>query len=189
MADLDVLRVAALKVVADYAKDCYETARKGMAGSMEKGDRLTARSPIDGSKIASVSKTEPRKVAVVFDQEAFTKWLLANYPESVGYDFDITGSDQEVKSVLFEHAPHLLRRRVVPSPELVKRIKQDSVQLGVPIGPNGEAEIDGFRVDEPEGDVRVRADEGALVAVVELFRAGRLTLEELVLPQLPAGDA
>lgn len=183
----EVLRTAALKVVADYAQSCYNQARAEMAATMEKGDRLTARSPLDGSKLGSVSKTDPKPVALITDEKAFTEWMLANYPDSVAYDFDVIGGDQEVKAVLFEHAPELLRRKTIPSPELVKRIRHDSIQLGTPIGPNGEAEIDGLEVKIPEGDVRCRPEEGALVAVIELFRAGRLSLEELVLPQLPAG--
>lgn len=187
MNDNDILRLAALKVVSDYTKKCYDLARAEAAAQMERGDRRIAR--VDSEKLGAVSKTDPKPVALIGDEAAFTEWLLANYPDSVAYDLDIIGSDQEVKAVLFEHAPQLVRSKKVPSPDLVRRIKNDSAQLGVPIGPSGEAEIPGLTVSQPDGDVRCKPDEGALATVIHLFRAGKLDLESLVLPELTGGES
>lgn len=183
-----VLRVAALKVVSDYAKRRYDAARAEAAAVMRRGDRLMARSPLNElDKLAAVSKTDPKPVARVSDETALLAWVERHYPDKVGWDFDIIGSDQEVKAVLFEHAPHLLRKIRLADPELVKQIRSDSAALGAPIGPGGEADVDGVTVETPEGTVACKPTDDALGVVVDLARAGVLSLEELVRPELPGG--
>lgn len=183
----DPLTVAALKVISDYTLKRYNEARAELAARMQRGDRMIARSPLGDVKVGTVSKTDPKPVARITDESAFTAWVQENYPDRMVYDFDVIGSDQEVKAVLFEHAPHLLRKVTKPDLEFVRGVRQDSLFVGAPVGPGGEAEVPGLAVDQPEGDVRCRPDEDGLAAVLELFRADRLTLESLVRPELPGG--
>ncbi|WP_116051911.1 hypothetical protein [Amycolatopsis palatopharyngis] len=181
------LRVAALKVVSDYTTRRYNEARAEAAERMERGDRLMARSPLAGVKVGAVSKSDPKPVARVTDEKAFTDWVRKNYPDRMVYDFDVIGSTQEVVSVLFEHAPHLLRKITKPDPELVREIRADSVGLGAPVGPAGEADVDGLEVTTPDGIVSCKPDPEALAAVVDLIRADKLSLEGLVRAELPGG--
>jgi hypothetical protein len=182
------LRVASLKVVSEYTARRYNEARAEAAAVMQRGDRLMARSPLEGVKIGAVTKTDPKATARVTDDAAFTAWIHKHYPDRMEFDFVIIGSDQEVISVLFEHAPHLLRKVTKPDPELVKQIRTDSASLGAPIGPAGEADVDGIEVTTPEGVVSCKPDPNALAAVVDLIRAERLSLEDLVRPELPGGE-
>lgn len=182
------LRVAALKVVADTARDAYNQARADAAAVMQRGDRLMGRSPLDGAKIGAVTKTDPKPVCRITDESALTDWVVEHYPNHVEFDFDVIGSDQEVKSVLFEHAPHLLRRTRTISPDLLRQLREDSTALGAPVGPGGEADVPGLVVEIPEGTVSCRPDPDAFAVVVELVRSERLSFESLVHPTLPGGE-
>jgi hypothetical protein len=184
------LRVAALKVVTEFTLQRYNDARAELGGKMQRGDRLMARSPLDGeTKIGAVTKSDPKAVAQISDKAAFEAWVAETYPDRMERDYEIIGSHQEVAAILFESAPHLLRPIVKVDPELVKQIRSDSAKLGCPIGPSGEADVPGVVVSTPEGVVACRPDDNALVAVIDLFRAEKLTLESLTFPELPGGDA
>lgn len=182
------LRVAALKIVADMSRDAYNQARATAAAAMQCGDRLMGRSPLDGAKIGAVTKTDPKPVCRITDQSALTDWVAEHYPNHVEFDFDVIGSDQEVKSVLFEHAPHLLRRTRTIAADLLRQLREDSAAIGAPVGPGGEADIPGLVVETPEGTVSCRPDPEAFSAVAELVRSGRLSFESLVRPSLPGGE-
>ena len=39
----------------------------------------------------------------ITDETAFVAWVQQNYPERMVYDFDVIGSDPEVKAVLYSH--------------------------------------------------------------------------------------
>lgn len=188
-ADLDLM-VATLKVVSEVFSQRYDEARGEIAASMNRGDRRVARSPLDGSpKIGTVTFSDPKPVAQINDMPAFLAWVQEHYPERITRDFEIIGSHQEIAAVLFESAPHLLRPVVTVDPELVKQVRTESAKLGVPIGPAGEADIDGVVVDTPAAVVSCRPDENALAAVVDLFRTNRMSLESLTFPQLPGAEA
>jgi hypothetical protein len=184
------VRVAALKVISDLTSECYNEARAELGKRMQRGDRLMARSPLDGApKIGAVTLSDPKTVAQISDARAFGAWVAENYPDRMERDYEIVGSHQEVAAVLFENAPHLLRPVVKPDPELVKQVRQDSAKLGCPIGPSGEADVPGVVVSTPDGVVACKPDPDALAAVIDLFRADKLTLESLTFPELPGGAA
>lgn len=179
MSDELALRVGVLKVVSDYTRDAYHAARAEAQQAMGRGDRWMARSPIDGSKIGAVSYSDPKPKARVSDEPALNSWVEKNYPDRMVHELNVIGSDEEVKAVLYDHAPHLLKKVTAPDPDLVRQVKTDSTELGAPVGPSGEADVDGITVDTPEGAVSCKADPAAPGVVVELFRSGRLTLEGL----------
>lgn len=182
------LRVAALKVVSDYATRRYNEARAEAAAKMRRGDRLMGRSPLGEVKVGAVSKSDPKATARISDEQALTRWIAEHYPEHVAYDFDIVGSHEEVAAVLFEHAPHLLRKITIVDQDTIKRIKSESAALGAPVGPGGEADIEGIEVTVPEGVVSCKPDPNALAAVIDLFRSNQLSFESLVHPELPGGE-
>lgn len=189
MTNLDEagLRVAALKVVSDYTKECYDLARAEMEQHLAKGDRRMVRTP-DGVKLAAVSMTDPDAKARVVDRPAFERWAAEHYPKQMDRGYEICGSEKEVKAVLFEHAPHLLRE-TQSAARLEKATLAASAKLGVPVGPGGEADVPGIEVTHPDGVVACRADEDALAHVIALFRDGRLTLESLAPQEISGGAA
>ncbi|MGW4128007.1 hypothetical protein [Amycolatopsis japonica] len=185
-----VLLVAALRVLADYTRECYNAAKVDQAARMHRGDRLTARSPLEGGrKIAALSVTDPKPVTQIRDRAAFTAWVKKNYPDAVKRTRTISGSEDEVVKVLFAHAPHLLRREVAVDPEFEREIKQASAGLGAPLGPNGETDLPGVVVEAPDPQVRCTVEDDALAEVIHLFRVGRLSLDSFQPPELPGGAA
>lgn len=168
----------------------YKDAREELAPHMTRGSKLVARSPLDSNtKIGAVTLTDPKAVATISDRKAFEAWVGEHYADRIERDYEVIGSHQEIASILFEHAPHLLRSITKVNPELEKQIRTDSSKLGIPIGPNGEADVDGVTVFIPDAHVTCRADDNALASVVDLFRAEKLTLESLTFPELPAGKS
>lgn len=184
------VKVAALKVVSDFTKARYDEARGEVSAVMAAGDRLMARSPIDGTKIGPVVKTDPKPVAKVVDEAALTEWMGEHYPENVKAGYEIAATDGEIEQVLFEHAPHLLKHRRRIKPEVVAEIKRESAAMGCPIGPGGEVDLPGIAIDTPDPVVSCKPDPVTALAVVQqLFREGRLELDGTVLPALPASEA
>jgi hypothetical protein len=173
-----LLRLAALKVLSAHVAAEYEDARAKAAAEMHRGDRVIARSPLDDAKIGAVSMSDPKAAATVTDSAALLEWMAEHYPDTVTTGYEVAASDHELVGLLFEHAPHLLRRVRKLDPKAVAEIRRYSAAVGTPIGPSGEADIPGVTVTIPAPVVSCRPDEStALPAVIALVRAGRLGLD------------
>lgn len=186
-ADL-FLRTAALKVVSEYTKARYNEAREEVAKQLNKGDRKTVRSPLGDVKVGQVWVTDPKPECVVTDRAALTDWLAEHYPAITKTGYEVIGSQPEIVAVLFEHAPHLLREVREIDPDQLREIRANSIAIGTPIGPGGEANMPGIEVREPDGVVTCKPDTGGLQAVMDLYRAGRLDLDGTVRPELEPAD-
>lgn len=179
-----VLKAAVLKTISDFTKAKYNEARADLDDTMGKGDRLIARSPLDGSKLGAVYVSDPDPVCRITDEKALTDWMIEHYPELTEQGYEICGSDREVVDVLFEHAPHLLRRIRRVKADDMRELRGNAIATGAPIGPGSEADIPGIAVDIPDGVVACKPDAGAFAAVMDLWRAGRLELDGTVRPQI-----
>lgn len=182
MSDDLAVQVAVFKALKDHATSRYNEVRAELAARMANGDRLMAVT-VNGIKLGAVSKKDPKRVAAVVDEPALRNWVVENYPDRLVEDLDVIGSDEEVKEVLLRHAPGLLRQVSRPGPDLVRQILTDSARIGTPVGPGGEAEVPGVKVDQPEGTVSCLSTEDALPAVVDMLDAGTLDLFDV----LPGG--
>lgn len=174
------LRVAALKVLSDYTMEHYLKARAEASRAMKRGERLVARSPIDDTKIAVIPKSDPKRTVSIVDEPAFTAWMAERYPDSMVSGTEVIGSQAEVIRVLFEHAPHLLRRVSRVSAEAVGEIKAASAALGQPIGPGAEVDIPGLEVRTPDAVVSCRPEDDALTVIKYLHDEGILELDGTV---------
>lgn len=172
-----VLRAAVLKTISDFTKAKYDEARAALDGTMGKGDRLIARSPLDNSKLGAVYVTDPNPVCKVTDRAALTDWMVEHYPELTETGYEVCGSDREVIDVLFEHAPHLLREVRRVTADDMRQLRGNAVALGMPVGPGSETDIPGLEVDIPDGVVACKPDPNAFQSVMDLWRAGRLELD------------
>jgi len=187
MTDL-ALKIAALKLLSEYTKRCYDGARHEAARVMKRGERLVARSPIDDQKIAVIPMSDPSKVAEVVDEEALTDWLAEHYPDTVTSGYRIIGSQPEVIAVLFEHAPHLIKRCRAIQLEALHEIKRLSATLGEPVGPGGELDVPGLKVTTPDPVLSCRPAEGALDIIRDLHRRGVLDLDGTVTTTIKGGE-
>jgi hypothetical protein len=171
------LRVGALKAIKDYVNVAYDEAREAVAAVMRRGDRLTARSPLDDTKIGSVSMTDPKPVARVCDMPALAAWLSENYPDLVADVYEVTATEEQIRALVFEHRPEWLTRKQRVDPRIVQQIRERSAIVGAPAGPTGEADVPGIVVETPEPVVTCRPSADALDAVAALIRADRIGLD------------
>lgn len=173
-----MLRVAVLKHISDYTQKQYDLARGEAAAMVTPGHRNRVASPLDGAPIGTVYMTDPKSSSVVTSEAALLEWMTAHYPEHVETGYRVSASDAELQSVLFVHAPHLLRqiRRVKRS--VLAEIHKRSVAAGGPVGPGGEVDMPGVTIQTADAYVACLADvDQGLPSVIELFRAGRLDLD------------
>lgn len=179
MTDTDalVMRAAALKVISEFTKGRYDDTRSELSVLLHKGDRLISRSPLDQSKIGAVYMTDPKPECRVTDMSALKTWMFEHYPELCENGYEIIGSDKEVIDVLWEHAPHLLRRIHQVTTDSLRELRAASVTLGQPVGPGCEADVPGLEVHQPDPVVTCRPTETALQSVMDMHRAGLLDLD------------
>lgn len=173
-----MLRVAVLKHISDYTKGQYEDARAEAAALVGPGHRNRVPSPLDGSPIGTVYMTDPKPSSVVTSEAALTEWMTAHYPEHVELAYRVSAGDAELLSVLFVHAPHLIKQTRRVKRSALADIHKTSVAAGRAVGPGGELDMPGIDVEQPTPVVACKADpDQGLAAVIELFRAGRLDLD------------
>lgn len=179
MTDKDalVLRAATLKVISEFTKGKYDEARGQLAALMHRGDRLISRSPEGNAKIGAVYMTDPDPQCRITDGQALKQWMFQRYPELCENGYEVIGSEKEVINVLFEHAPHLLRRIHQVSSDALRELRAAAVTLGQVTGPGGEADVPGLEVHVPDAVVACKPAETALQAVMDLHRSGRLSLD------------
>lgn len=175
------LQVAALKVLSEYTAEKYAWARGLASNAMARGERIVARSPVDNRKIAVIPKSDPKPVVFIVDGKALTEWMAEHYPATIEARTEIAGSEAEVVRVLFQHAPHLLKRGQRITPEALSELKRTAVALGQPIGPGGEANIPGLEVRESNAVVSCRPEDGALEIIKDLHDQGILELDGTIM--------
>lgn len=176
-----VLRVAALKVLKDYVSARYDEARDEMQTRLSKGDRLTARSPLNDEKIGAVWLTDPERVASVVDPAALLSWVEMHYPEKVHSPYRVTASEDQIRTLLFEHAPEWLVREQKVIPSFVAELLKLAAEVGEAVGPGGEMDVPGIAIKTREGVVTCRPDKDkALPLVLELHQTGVLSLDGTV---------
>lgn len=175
-----VQRAAYLKVISAFTEARYDEARAQLSKRMNRGDRLIARSPLDDSKVGAVYVTDPKPTCRITDATALRVWMFQHYPELCESGYQVIGSDKEVIDVLFEHAPHLLRRVQQVSSDALRELKAASVALGQPVGPGCEADVPGLEVHTPDPVVACKPTDTALQSVMDLYRTNRLGLDGTV---------
>lgn len=179
-----VVEVAALKVVSEYTAQRYEARRADLVEEMTRGDRLTGVDPADpDAKIVSITRTDPKPVVSVNVPE-LTPWMAEHYPDLTETETEIIASQKQLEALLFEHAPHLLRRRTRIKPDALIELRATCVALGCAMGPGGEADVPGVRVDRPKSTLSVRLADGAIGRVLSLIRTGRLQFDGAARPLL-----
>ncbi len=131
------------------------------------GDKRTFRSPLDGSKVGQVYRTDPDAEWRITDRAALLEHL-ATFPGNVVERLTVVGDESEVLAVLDEHAPHLLDVTTEVPEETVQAALAQSKATGEPAAP-------GIELVQPGGVLTVKPDTGAAKAIEGLVRAGWLT--------------
>jgi hypothetical protein len=184
-----VLRVAALKVISEFTAGKYDEARAEIAATMKRGDRSMARSPIDETKIAAVNMSDPKRTVKVTDLDALTEWLTEHYPAAIVSTYKVCGSDEQIRRILFEHAPDMLRKVSGIDPEQLAELKANSLAAGQAVGPGGEADMPGITVETPDAVVSCKPDyETAMPVIRDLMARELLSLDGTIRQALTTAE-
>lgn len=159
--DRAVLNAAVLTWMQKQLKTGVDEARLLADGLMKKGDTISARSPLDDTKIARVSKSDPKRRALITDRAAVEAWINERYPDKLVERTEITGPMPEVLAVLRAHAPHLVTDRKSVPDWAVNELLLKAEKAGAPVGYGGELDDHappGIEVSTPDGVVSVTLD-------------------------------
>jgi hypothetical protein len=162
-------RLVALKVVKDETTRLYAAALKEDVG-LTPGSKLMVYSPVDGKKLGAVSMSDPDEKPAITDEKAFAAWAEKTYPDDVEWDFEITGTHEQVCDVLYQHAPNLVKRIAKPTSHFKVRVLEDSQEYGAPVGPAGELDVPGMAMLKGEPRMSCLAAKEALPSVARLMR-------------------
>lgn len=174
------LRMVIMKFMMDCVAPAQRELRKLAELSLAAKDRVTAVSPLDGTVLGTITKSNPSPTATV-DERVFADWMSANYPERVTWQSRITAMEAAI-AVLRVHAPELLESSVVVAPYAVAEVQRLSAAAGRPVGPGGELDVPGITVGTKPGVVSVRTEATAADAIAGLITSGRVTLDGRELP-------
>lgn len=185
-----LFQIAALKAMSSSLMQKYDELRAEALAELNPGDQRMILSPLDGkTPIGRVSRSSPKDIPIIVDEEALTAWMVENYRDQTESVYDIVGTLEQVKAVLFEHAPRLLKRRSRVRQDARKQLLSDAAVMKHPVGPGGEADMPGIKfLPNSQDFVACRPDKDALLALFELRRAGRIDLDGALLPALEAGN-
>lgn len=156
-------------------------AVKAIVGqSYAEGERRTIRSPLDGSRLGMVWRSDPEAEWKVTDPEALDAFLRTYYRGALETTVGIAPENMpEVLAVLQEHAPHLLTESTRVRQDVIDATVAESRDKGEPVAPGVD------RV-KPAGVLTVRPDKACGEAVAALVQAGWLTWDGQP-AALPAG--
>ena len=175
------LQLVAAKVLAAHAAQAEKAAREEADKSMafQPGDRLTVTSPLDRTvRLGKVTMSDPEEEAIIFDEEVFVEWMVANHDDQCHDVAYLVGSQDEVIAALVAHCPPEVVAKFVttdrePTPQARNAVLKLSAKEGNPVGPDGDADNPpagvGMRVKPSR--LTVSPEKGAIGPIVELWRA------------------
>lgn len=77
-----LVRAAALKALETKVRAARAEVGQELDPLLANGDRLIARL-VDGTKVGTISRSDPSVEPVVADEAAFTEWVLAEHPDEI----------------------------------------------------------------------------------------------------------
>lgn len=164
-----VLVVGAVSAYAKAADAAEKAARAIIAREyLTEGDRITIRDPRDGTKLGTVSVSEPKAVAEIDDKEALLDYIAHQHPEAVSSKQTIRPAAMAIAlGLLAKHAPNLLTRpQRVAADWAVAEVLNKAAASGDP--------VPGVSVRTKRGHATVRPAEGSLEKYRELVAAGQV---------------
>lgn len=172
MTDMQQLALeeAALKALADAITDRLKEVRTTMQEAMDTtgASRVDAKLP-DGTKVATISATQPKPTAQITDPDLFLKWVREHSPQNI--------TTRLVTEVRPAYTTALLAEMTAAGVAEVAD-KETGVVEAVP-----GVEIKATR----SRGHSVRPVKGGPEAIAEAWRSGALA--HLALPQITAGGA
>jgi hypothetical protein len=157
-----------LATLAQRVKARQDAVKAVVGQRYPDGHRETVRSPLDGTRMGQIYRTDPDPQWRVTDREALEAYLRL-FPGNSETTVEIAPADlPEALAVLAEHAPHLLTDTTRLNPEAEKAALEQSAATGEPAAP-GIARV------KAAGALTVKPDKAAGDAVERLVQAGVIT--------------
>lgn len=101
------LRLSAITVIADAAKDAKDRLRDEFAQALNAVGADAAKAALNGTEVAKVSLVSPKPSPTVLDETAFTNWVKANR------------EDEIVESVRESYRKHVMENIVLVDGEAI----------------------------------------------------------------------
>lgn len=162
------LECLALASIATEAERRKKIAKALIGQAYPDGRRESFRSPVDGSKLGMVLRTDPDPTWVVTDRAALEAHLR-EFPGNLDVSLEIVAEDMpEALAVLGEHAPGLITETATLRPDAVPAALAQSAATG-------EAAAPGIERVKASGTLTVKPDAGAFEVVGRMIRAGVLS--------------
>lgn len=140
------VQAVSLKVLADMVAERQREVKSDLAESMVQGDRKSARLA-NGESVGSVTFTNGSPVARVVDERALVAWVTAMYPEEV---------ETQIR------------------PAFREAILKASAGAGMPMCPDGTADVPGIELGHSTPYLTVRPDKAKLPLLMDALRANAL---------------
>lgn len=165
------LRLVALRYAEQRLKPALEELRDLGKDEFIPEEKIFAVSPIDGTALGHVTRTNPAKSAKVTDEAQLLAFYAEEDPDALEDVTVISATEAEVIEVLREHAPHLLGVDV--------RIRDWARSAACKRAHEGP--IPGVTVSRPVGTVAIYPAKDQGPQIEALFTAGRVQLDGAVL--------
>lgn len=183
------LAMAVLKYTVDTVMPAQRELRAEANALLDNKDRVSIKSPVDGTLIGVATKSNPKAKAEIRDHAAFTAWMQENYPDRVSEVDSIPAENMGAAiGYIRAYAPNLLETRREVQPYAVAEVLKLSADAGKPCGPSNELDVPGVEVSTPDGNTSVILEKTpqASWAIEQLITGGHVALDGTV-RELTAG--
>lgn len=145
-------------------------------------ERIAAVSPVDGTVLGTITRTNPKPVAKVDDMAELMAHVQETSPEELRDVDYISGSDEEVLKALKETHQHLVSQRVEITEQHLNFLLKKAAGSKTFRPP-------GINVETPVGTVNIYPADDADEAFQAVIKARAVELDGSVNPALPGGEA
>jgi hypothetical protein len=111
------VHVVALRVLADRVKDRTAEVKAELQAQLDVGDRKNAQLP-NGDSVGAITYTRGRSGARVADENAFTEWVTANYPDELVTTVRSSFRDAVLSNAKNDGAAVTANGEIIPGVEL-----------------------------------------------------------------------
>jgi len=151
-------QLSAITLIVDAAKVAKERLRREFASALEEVGADAAKAMLEGEEIAKVSLIHPKTSAQVLNESAFISWVKENW------EYEI------VESVRDSFRKHIL--------DSVENVDGKAIYPGT-----GEV-LDFINFNSRDAYIATRCKDGGREALIEAFRAGSVTPNEVMAEEL-----
>lgn len=175
------LGMVVTKWAADRIVPGIKTLRDTGKDELVPEERVAAISPVDGTILGHVTRTNPTPVASVTDEAALMAYVQDSAPDQlVDVDF-IIGKPDEVLAALKSTHPNLVDQKVEITPHHLNYLLTQAVS-------DKKFRPPGISVNRPVGTVNIYPAADEQEAFEAVIKSGAVALDGSVRPALPGGS-